>query len=148
MSMTFGQALGSIEQMPPSPSLSTGLGLLSTASPFDATKAITVVGRSRSLLAPQTAPPADFTFAGAVHPTDPQQAIINCVLPDGDYDITATVTTTTRTVALFLPAEAFDELAQTHPALAGAALAVALEREKQNAQALGATATPADEYLV
>jgi CRP-like cAMP-binding protein len=51
-------------------------------------------------------------------------------------------------VTLLLPREAFEELAQTHPALAGAALALASEREKALAAALAAEAQPADDCLI
>jgi cAMP-dependent protein kinase regulator len=61
---------------------------------------------------------------------------------------TATVRTTGKTVTLMLPRAEFDEVAKSHPALVGAAFALATEREKSTAAALGAAATPADEFLV
>jgi CRP-like cAMP-binding protein len=61
---------------------------------------------------------------------------------------TATVRTSARTVSLMLPRAEFDAIAKSHPALVGAAFALATEREKSTAAALGAAATPADEFLV
>ena len=61
---------------------------------------------------------------------------------------TATVRTSAKTVTLMLPRAEFDAIAKSHPALVGAAFALATEREKSTAAALGAAATPADEFLV
>lgn len=60
----------------------------------------------------------------------------------------ATVTASTRIVALFLSEAAFEAMAKTHPALVGAAFAVATDRERHNEAAESGAATAAEDYVL
>jgi hypothetical protein len=61
---------------------------------------------------------------------------------------TATVTAAVPTVTLFLPRAGFEELSHSHPALVGAAYALATSREEHLRQVAAGEVTPADDYLL